>query len=209
MPSDNSQAPDRRFPSRIGPEGDAAERRLALLTNWSTGARATAIAMAVLLPFAIAWRDSYLTTIAASIIVAAILTISLYIARRRSLSTMALSPELVGLADLAAERRRLQSERKRRALAAGLRRTADPNQPPSRFDPCPVLIDRAQAVRAELLELADALEQNRAPNPACVALIRELLMNGTSPLYNPNLTVDDLRTTLSGARAGMTNEPTG
>jgi hypothetical protein len=64
-------------------------------------------------------------------------------------------------------------------------------------------------VRAELLELADALEQTRAPNPACVALIRELLMNGTSPLYNPNLTVDDLRTTLSGARAGMTNGPTG
>jgi hypothetical protein len=209
MPSDNSQAPDRRFPGRIGAEGDAAERRLALLTNWSTGARATAIAMAFLLPFAIAWRDSYLTAIAASIIVAAILTISLYIARRRSLSTMALSPELVGLPDLAAERRRLQSERKCRALAAGLRRTADPNQPPSRFDPCPVLIDRAQAVRAELLELADALEQTRAPDPACVALIRELLMNGTSPLYNPNLTVDDLRTTLSGARAGMTNEPTG
>ena len=82
--------------------------------------------MAVLLPFAIAWRDSYLTTIAASIIIAAILTISFYIARRRSLATMALSPELIGLADLAAERQRLQSQRTRRALAAGLRRTRGP-----------------------------------------------------------------------------------
>jgi hypothetical protein len=54
MPPDHSQAPERRFPSRIGPDRDTAERRLALLTNWSTGALATAIAMAVALPFAIA-----------------------------------------------------------------------------------------------------------------------------------------------------------
>src|ERR1700761_9090768 len=187
MPPDHSQAPERRFPTRIGPDRNAAERRLALLTNWSTGALATGIAMAVLLPFAIAWRDSYLTAVAASIIIGAILTVSVYIARRRSLATMALSPELVGLADLGPERQRLQSLRTRHALAAGLRRTADPNQPPTRFDPCPVLVDRAQAVRTELLELADTLEQTHTPNPASVALLRELLTNGASSLYNPNI----------------------
>jgi hypothetical protein len=208
MPPDHTQVPDRRFPSRIGPDRDAAERRLALQTNWSTGALATAIAMAVLLPFAIAWRDSYLTAIAASIIIAAILTIGVYIAHRRSLATMALSPELVGLADLSAERQRLQSQRTRRALAAGLRRTADPNQPPSWLDPCPVLVDRAQAVRAELLELADTLEQTPTPNPASVALLRELLTNGASPLYNPNLPAGDLGATLARARAGITTQPT-
>jgi hypothetical protein len=102
---------------------------------------------------------------------------------------------------------RLQSSRTRRALAAGLRRTADPIQPPRRFDPCPVLADRAAAVRDQLLELANALEQTTTPDPACVALIRELLTNGTSPLYNPNLPARDLQTTLTRARAGITAQP--
>jgi hypothetical protein len=142
--------------------------------------------MAALLPFAIAWRASSLIAIAASFIFAAILASSVHIARRRWLATLALSPGLAQLANLAAERRRLQSERTRRALAAGLRRTADPIQPPRRFDPCPVLAERAEAVHDQLLELANALEQTQTPDPASVALLRELLTNGTSPLYNPN-----------------------
>jgi hypothetical protein len=204
MPPDNVEAPHLRYPGPTQTDRDAAQRCLALLTNWWAGALATAIVMAVLLPFAIAWRVTYLTAIAASLITAAILTIGTHVARRWRLATMALSPELVGLADLAAERRRLQSARTRRALAAGLRRTVDPIQPPSRFDPCPVLADRAHAVRAKLLDIATALEQTPTPDPASVALLRELLTNGASPLYNPNLPADDLHTALARARAGIT-----
>jgi len=60
----------------------------------------------------------------------------------------------------------------------------------------------------QLLELANALEQTRTPDPAIVALIRELLTDGTSPLYNPNLPATDLQTTLTRARAGITALPT-
>ena len=191
-----------RAPS--APDPETAQRRLALLTNWQTGTAATTIVATGLLPFAIAWRVSYLIAVAASSILAAILAISTHVARRRRLATMALSPELVQLPHLESERKRLQSAGTRRALAAGLRRTADPVQPSRRLDPCPVLVDRVAAVRAQLLELANDLEQSQTPDPACVAVLRELLTNGSSPLYNPNVPADDLHTTLARARAGLT-----
>ena len=58
-----------------------------------------------------------------------------------------------------------------------------------------------------MLDLARALEQASAPDPTSVALIRELLTNGCSPLYNPNLATDELRATLINARAGMDRAP--
>ena len=203
MPPNKAETPHLRFPSRGAPDPEAAQRNLALLTNWQTGAAATTIVATGLLPFAIAWRVSYLIAIAASIILAALVAISAHIARRRRLATMALSPELVQLPDLESERKRLQSVRSRRALAAGVRRTADPIQPSRRLDPCPVLVDRVAAVRAQLLELANDLEQTQTPDPACVALLHELLTLGSSPLYNPNVPADDLDTTLARARAGL------
>jgi hypothetical protein len=208
MPPDHAQTPIAQFPSRTESDPETAERRLALLTNWRNGAFATAIVMAGLLPLAIAWRDSYVIAIAASIIFAGILATGTHVARRRRLQTMALWPELVQLPDLAAERRRLQSARTRRALAAGLRRTAGPIQSPCRFDACPVLVDRVAPIRDELLKLANALEETQTPNPACVALIRELLTNGSSPLYNPNLPAANLYRNLASARAGITAQST-
>jgi hypothetical protein len=205
MPPNNAETPHLRFPSRSASDPDTAQRRLALLTSWQTGAAATTIVVTGLLPFAIVWRVSYLVAIAAAIILAAILAVSTHVARRRRLATIALSPELVQLPDLQSERKRLQSARTRRALAAGLRRTAEPIQPSRRLDPCPVLVDRVAAVRAQLLELADDLERTQTPDPACVAVLRELLTNGGSPLYNPNVPADDLHTTLARARAGLTN----
>jgi hypothetical protein len=204
MPPNNAETPHLGFPSRSAPDPETAQRRLALLTSWQTGAAATTIVVTGLLPFAIAWRVSYLIAIAASSILAAILAISAHVARRRRLATMALSPKLVQLPDLEPERKRLQTARTRRALAAGLRRTADPIQPSRRLDPCPVLVDRVAAARAQLLELANDLEQTQTPDPACVAVLRELLTNGSSPLYNPNVPADDLHTTLARARAGLT-----
>lgn len=205
MSRQDTPAPRVHFPNDAHLDVAAAEKRLALLRNWRSGSVATAIVMGGLLPFAVAWHVRYLGAVAASMIFAAILAIGTHITCRRRLATMALSPGLLPLADVAAEGRRLQSTRTRRTLAAGLRRTADAQQP-CRFDPCPVLVDRVAPIRDELLELADDLEETQTPDPACITLIRELLTNGSSPLYNPNLPADDLYTNVARARAGITPE---
>jgi hypothetical protein len=105
------------------------------------------------------------------------------------------------------KRRRLVSPRHRRALAHGLRRTAASTQPPTRFDICPILLDRVAPLRPELLQLATALEQTHDPDPTSVALIHELLRNGCSPLYNPNAPAADLHAVLRRARAGFADSP--
>jgi hypothetical protein len=206
MSRHNAETPHVRFPDEQ-PERTAVEQSLALLNNWRSGSAATAIVMAGLLPFAVAWHRTYLAAIAVSIIGAAIIALSCHLARERQLSTLALFPDFARLPDLAAKRERLQSTRNRQALADGLRRTAAPNQPPRRFDCCPVLPDRVAAVRHELLEIADALEQTIDPDPTSVALIHELLANGCSPLYNANVPPEDLHATLSRARAGIAAQP--
>jgi len=206
MSRQNAETPHVRFPDEQ-PDRTAAEQSLALLNNWRFGSAATAIVMAGLLPFAVAWHLTYLAAIAAAMIGAVILALGCHLVRERRLSTLAIFPDFARLPDLAGKRKRLQRTRNRWALADGLRRTAAPNQPPRRFDCCPVLTDRVAAARSELLELANALEQTRNPDPTCVALIHELLTNGCSPLYNPNLPADDLHTALARARAGITNQP--
>jgi hypothetical protein len=103
--------------------------------------------------------------------------------------------------------RRLVSARHRRALAHGLRRTAASTQPPTRFDVCPILLDRVAPLRPELLQIATALEQTHDPDPASVALIHELLKDGCSPLYNPSVPAGDLRAALTRARAGLAAQP--
>jgi len=206
VPTDEHPRPETvaRFATRPRPNLADAQRSLALLTNWRTGTLATASVVGCLLPFAIAWRVGYLIAMAAAIVFAAAIAAGCHLARQARLDRLAVQPDLAQLPDLAATRRRLQTARTRRALAAGLRRAADPIQPPRRFDCCPVLVDRVVGVRGEMLALADDLEQTLAPDPASVALVRELLTSGTSPLYNPNLPVEHLHTALSQARAGLT-----
>ena len=206
MSRQDTPAPSGHFPNETHPDAAAAEHRLALPRNWCSGSTATAIVMGGLLPFAVAWHVRYLAAVAASMIFAAILAIGTHITFRRRLATMALSPELVQLPDLAPERRRLQSARTRRTLAAGLRRTADPIQSAGRFDPCPVLVHRVAPIRDEILKLANDLEETQTPDAACIALVRELLTNGSSPLYNANVPADDLYTNVARARAGIAAE---
>ena len=105
------------------------------------------------------------------------------------------------------KRRRLISARNRRKLADGLRRTAAAEQPPRRFDCCPVLADRVAGVRYELLLLADALEHSTDPDPSSVALIRELLTSGCSPLYNANVPAGALHATLARASTQLAPGP--
>ena len=162
-----------------------------------------------MLPLAVAWHRSYAIAVAAALIGAVTLALWCHLSREHRLSRWAVFPELDTLPDLARKRKRLQSARTRHALAAGLRRTADPEQPPRRFDCCPVLPHRVAAVRTELLQLATDLEQQQPPDPSSVALIHELLTDATSPLYNPNRSADDLRDTLARAHARLTTQPTG
>jgi hypothetical protein len=162
--------------------------------------------MGGLLPLAVAWHV-YVIATAASMIGGVGIALGCHLARQHRLSTLVMFPEFAQLPDLAGKRKRLQSTRNRRALADGLRRTAAPTQPPRRFDCCPLLPDRIAPVRSELLKLADNLEQTEHPDPACVALIYELLRDGASPLYNPNLPAADIQRLLTRAGAGIAPQP--
>jgi hypothetical protein len=193
--------------SQQPPDPDAMRSSLSLLRDWREGSVATAIVIAALLPFAVAWHVSYLIAILASLIVAMILALGCHAARQRRLTTLAVFPEFAQLPELASKRERLLSTHNRRKLADGLRRAAASTQPPRRFDCCPVLPDRVAAVRPALHQLAAALEHSADPDPASVALIHELLTNACSPLYNPNLPAEDLPATLVRALAGMTAQP--
>jgi hypothetical protein len=203
MPPERTPYTRANLPPQEAPERQIVQNGLGMLRNWREGSAATAVVMAVLLPFAIAWHMSYLGAIVASLLGAATLALACHAARERRLTALAIYPELARLPDLAGKRRRLVSTRARRALADGLRRTAAPTQPPRRFDCCPVLGNRVAAVRPELLALAAALEQTAEPDPSSIALIHELLTNGCSPLYNPNVPFPELEATIHRARSGL------
>jgi hypothetical protein len=127
--------------------------------------------------------------------------------REQGLPGLAVFGNLAQLPELVGKRRRLVSARNRRKLADGLRRTAAAEQPPRRFDCCPVLADRVAGARYDLLLLADALEHSTDPDPASVELIRELLTNGCSPLYNANVPAQNLHATLTRASAQIVVGP--
>jgi hypothetical protein len=207
MPPKRLPTAHMNFPAHAPPERQTVQSGLTMLNNWRQGSAATAIVTAALLPVDVAWHVTYLIAIVAALIGATTLALGCHLARAHRLTTLAIFPEFAHLPDLAGKRRRLISTRNRRKLAYGLRRTAAPTQPPARFDCCPVLRERVAATRSELLELADALEQTHEPDPACVALIHELLTNGCSPLYNPNVPADDLHDALTRARGGLAAQP--
>jgi len=207
MPPKRTYGARANLPPQQSPERQTAQSSLGMLREWRQASVATAIVMAALLPFAITWHVTYLVAIAAALISAVTLALFCHAVREQRLTTLAIFPELAQLPDLAGKRRRLVSPGNRRALANWLRHTAAPIQPPRRFDCCPVLSDRVAAVRPELLKLADALEQSPHADPASVALLHELLADGCSPLYNPNVPADRLHATLTRASAGIAAGP--
>jgi hypothetical protein len=151
--------------------------------------------------------------IAGAVLVASLLALAAQIAREVELRALATNPELADLPDLARARRRLISTRTRRGLSRELRHVAA-SQPHARVGPSaivPVLHDRVAAVRDELLDVATALEHGNPSDhdPVRVARIRELLRDGASPLYNPNVAAAGLYTTLSQARSGLAIDPWG
>jgi hypothetical protein len=109
-----------------------------------------------------------------------------------------------------AKTRRLVSSRSRCALARRLRRTAncahDPHPLVRRR--APLLHHRAAGVRAELLELAIALERAQDPAPESVAALHRLLADGCgSPLYNADVPARELHATIRRVGAGLVRKP--
>jgi hypothetical protein len=61
----------------------------------------------------------------------------------------------------------------------------------------PLLLDRVMAIRADLLEIADYLDQVDDPDRSVVVALRSLLTDGcASPLYNDEIHISELRATL-------------
>jgi hypothetical protein len=107
----------------------------------------------------------------------------------------------------ARKRARLISPRHRRVIARWLRRTArhgHQHHPLARRRET-LLHDRVAVVRDELLEIAAILEHASNPDPACIGELHELLANGCdSPLYNPDIHVSELQSTLHYLRVSLT-----
>jgi hypothetical protein len=102
--------------------------------------------------------------------------------------------------------RRAVTGRQRRTLARWLRRTAchfrydDPVCGGTRQ----VLNERVRAVREDLLELADLLEQIEHPDLEAMAELRMVLSDGgSSPLLNADLHLSELKTSLFYIRIGL------
>jgi len=105
----------------------------------------------------------------------------------------------------AGKRTPLVSARNHRMLAQWLRRLASQSQerdPVARRHQV-LLHYRAAAARTELLELAALLDRAHDPDPACMALLHQLLAGPDSPLYNARIPAAELRTTLQRVRAGL------
>ena len=101
-------------------------------------------------------------------------------------------------------------ERARHRLVAKLRsvsRRAGTPPRARRFDV--LLCDRALAVRAELLEIAAALERAPDPNGRTLEALHRLLRDGcASPLYNPAVPQERLRMALDRIRTELqSSEP--
>jgi hypothetical protein len=179
------------------------EEALDALKRWRNTSLVTTALAAGALPLARGAHASYGVGITTALVAGALLALVSHLAREVRLAALVADPDFAHLPGVARKRRRVVSARNRRQLALGLRRSAAPTQPPPHLDPCPVLRDRVARVRPQLLELACLLEQAHNPDPTFVALVQELLRDGASPLYNPNVPADDLYTMLNRARFGL------
>jgi hypothetical protein len=183
------------------PSRHSTTENLKTLKRWRAGCIATVLVAAASLP---TWSQPIdrLGAIVA-LPLAAALALLCHVTRETKLTLLLVYPEFAHLPDLARKQRRLVSARSRSALADDLRHLLTRRRPPSGSNLVPVLHDRVAPVSSQLLEIAAALENAHAPDPTAVALIRELLRDGCSPLYNPQVPATGLYVALEHARAGL------
>lgn len=175
------------------------------LEVWLRTSATMAVVMAAMLPISRANHAPCTVGIASAVVFAGAFAVATSGAREMRLRALMLHPEFAELPAVSRKHRRLANPGGRRALAHELRATAALTRPRCRPDLAlvPVLYDRVAAVRPQLLDLAAALEGGRNPDATCVALVRELLRDGRSPLYNPNVPVDQLHALLIRALASL------
>jgi hypothetical protein len=105
--------------------------------------------------------------------------------------------------------RQRHAEHQRRVIVQWLRRTANHTghaRPRSRTQE-PLLRYRIAAVRADMLEIAAALERAHDPDPSSIADLHRLLASGCdSPLYNPDIHPSELLATLHALRTGFADK---
>jgi hypothetical protein len=121
--------------------------------------------------------------------------------RRQLVARLALQPAAYALPEVAAYGAEAAQPRQRARLAAWLSEVvADAD---ARYSPC--LCDRVKLVSRELEALArELISPMRSIEPASAVACRRLLTHMTeSPLYNADLSVDDLRVALRRIRAGI------
>jgi hypothetical protein len=192
------------FPAAAPPRRKTVES-LETLANWRRACVAMALMMVALLALSGQLHLVSRVGIASALVIAGLLAAWSHVAREIRLRALMVHQEFAQLPGVARKHRAIVSVRRRRSLAHQLRESVSSRQPPSRFDGCaiPVLWNRATAMRAEVLDIASALEGGIDHDPVCVAIIRELLSDGTSPLYNPNVPEAVLRATLGRASGGL------
>ena len=192
------------FPPSVPPMRETVER-LQTLEVWRRASVTIAVTVAGLIPVSLADRMPFTVGVASAAMFAAVLAVVTSVAREVLLRGLTIHPEFAGLPAVAGKHRRLLSPRGRRRLARELRQTAALNRPRSRpgLVVVPVLFDRLAAVRPQLLELAAGLEANRDLDTTSVAILRELLRDGRSPLYNPNVPAEELHAVLTHALVSL------
>jgi hypothetical protein len=126
-----------------------------------------------------------------------------HLLRVSDLRQLAVHERFADLPDVARWHRTLTCRRHRRALARGLRHTAAPATVPARADICPVLRDRVEAIRPEMLQIAAAIEHGCDADPASFALIHQLLTDRCSPLYDVQVPPVDLYAAVMRVRAHL------
>ncbi|HEY7631911.1 MAG TPA: hypothetical protein VH817_14480 [Thermoleophilaceae bacterium] len=94
--------------------------------------------------------------------------------------------------------RQLTGTKNRRKLASSLMRAADRVSRPNVFSPTAPLDRRAVAeARPQMIELSHRLEDSSPVGVRGVAMIHQLLTDGTSPMYSPGWTAERSATELS------------
>jgi hypothetical protein len=191
-----------RFPAPL-PGILQTKDTLGTLKRWRRASVGTALVSTTYLLLSTWLTHADRVTATATLVLAALFALICHLARGVKLRTLLVYSEFAYLPDLARRRNRLASVRSRKELAAELRGLVASAHLPPRFDVAPVLHDRIASMRADLLAAATALERAEQADPVCVALVRELLRDGCSPLYNPNIPATDMRAALARACFGL------
>jgi hypothetical protein len=181
-----------------------AAGRIGALAAWRRGCSVAALLSAALLACGALDRAGALAGLGVALSIA----VGVQIVRRRFVASCALDPDLVAIPAVRRARTGLCSRRRRRALCAALRRTAQADR--HCWEMIPVTVDRLDLVCRDLLAIADDLESSEVVDPRTLSELRRLLCDGReSPLLNERLPAPELVSSVRCARYRLATPPRG